>query len=95
MAAVPSAMSLVLQMPRGNLETICPRPMVLDVVRDLLDRRTYGDALRISRAHRVDLNLLHDHAPRAFLADVPTLLAQVDQVDHLNLLLSSMRYVHG
>ncbi|KAI3622987.1 ELP1 [Malassezia furfur] len=86
-AAVPSAMSLVLQMPRGNLETICPRPMVLDVVRDLLDRRTYGDALRISRAHRVDLNLLHDHAPRAFLADVPTLLAQVDQVDHLNLLL--------
>lgn len=94
-AAVPSAMSLVLQMPRGNLETICPRPMVLDVVRDLLDRRTYGDALRISRAHRVDLNLLHDHAPRAFLADVPTLLAQVDQVDHLNLLLSSMRYVHG
>lgn len=31
--AVPSAMSLVLQMPRGNLETIYPRPLVLDVVR--------------------------------------------------------------
>lgn len=34
--AVPSAMSLVLQMPRGNLETINPRPLVMEVVnRDL------------------------------------------------------------
>ena len=31
--AVPSCMSLVLQMPRGNLETISPRPMVLTVVK--------------------------------------------------------------
>lgn len=34
---VPSAMSLVLQMPRGNLETVNPRPLVLEVVkRDVL-----------------------------------------------------------
>lgn len=32
-AACPSSMSLVLQMPRGNLETIYPRPLVLAVVR--------------------------------------------------------------
>lgn len=31
--ACPSQMSLVLQMPRGNLETIYPRPLVLTVVR--------------------------------------------------------------
>lgn len=37
-AVVPSATSLVLQMPRGNLETICPRPLVLRVVRALLDQ---------------------------------------------------------
>lgn len=30
--AVPSTMSLVLQMPRGNLETINPRPLVMEVV---------------------------------------------------------------
>lgn len=29
----PSEMSLVMQMPRGNLETVYPRPLVLDVVR--------------------------------------------------------------
>jgi elongator complex protein 1 len=34
---VPSAMSLVLQMPRGNLETIYPRPLVMSVVREDLD----------------------------------------------------------
>lgn len=31
--ACPSSMSLVLQMPRGNLETIYPRPLVLAVIR--------------------------------------------------------------
>jgi elongator complex protein 1 len=35
--AVPSTMSLVLQMPRGNLETINPRPLVMEVVRQDLD----------------------------------------------------------
>lgn len=34
---VPSAMTLVLQMPRGNLETVNPRPLVLEVVqRDII-----------------------------------------------------------
>jgi elongator complex protein 1 len=31
--ACPSEMSLVLQMPRGNLETVYPRALVLAVVR--------------------------------------------------------------
>jgi elongator complex protein 1 len=31
--AVSSTMSLILQMPRGNLETIYPRPLVLKVVK--------------------------------------------------------------
>ena len=34
---VPSTMSLVLQMPRGNLETINPRPLVMEVVKADLD----------------------------------------------------------
>lgn len=89
--AVPSAMALVLQMPRGNLETIYPRAMVLDVVRARLDRGAYGDALRVCRAHRVDLNLLHDHNPATFFRDVDALVAQIGYADHVNLLLSSLR----
>jgi len=34
--ACPSSMSLVLQMPRGNLETVYPRALVLSVVRRLV-----------------------------------------------------------
>ena len=33
MVPVPSATALVLQMPRGNLETVHPRPMVGAVVK--------------------------------------------------------------
>jgi elongator complex protein 1 len=35
--SVPSTMSLILQMPRGNLETINPRPLVMEVVKKDLD----------------------------------------------------------
>ena len=35
--AVSSNMSLLLQMPRGNLETVNPRPLVLEVVRRDID----------------------------------------------------------
>lgn len=35
---VPSTMSLVLQMPRGNLETINPRPLVMEIVRQDIER---------------------------------------------------------
>ncbi|KAK0538478.1 putative elongator complex protein 1 [Tilletia horrida] len=89
--AVPSSMSLVLQMPRGNLETVCPRPMVLEVVRAALDRRRYGMAFRICRTHRLDMNILHDHDPVAFLEHLPTFIDQVKDVDHLNLFLTSLR----
>ncbi len=36
--AIPSAMSLILQMPRGNLEAINPRPLVLEVVKADIDQ---------------------------------------------------------
>ena len=41
---IPTSMSLVLQMPRGNLETINPRPLVLKVVKQEIDSlvQTFG-----------------------------------------------------
>lgn len=35
---IPSEMSLVLQMPRGNLETINPRPLTLEVIKLYVQR---------------------------------------------------------
>ncbi|PWN48336.1 IkappaB kinase complex, IKAP component [Violaceomyces palustris] len=89
--AVPSNMSLVLQMPRGNLETICPRPLILEVVRRNLDKHKYGAAFRTCRTHRMDVNILHDHDPQAFMDHLSQFVSQVADVDHINLFLSGLR----
>lgn len=88
---IPRQMAIVLQMPRGNLERIFPRCMVLHRVRKELDARRYLTAFLHCRAHRVDLNVLYDHKPESFLSDVGEFVQQVNNVDHLNLFLSSLR----
>ncbi|GAA6062845.1 hypothetical protein JCM10212_001851 [Sporobolomyces blumeae] len=90
-AVAPSSTSLVLQMPRGNLETICPRPLVLRVVRDFLDSRRFRSAFLLCRKHRIDLNLLYDHNPTFFKAHLTEFVDQVRDVDHLNLFLSGLK----
>ncbi|UZJ53574.1 hypothetical protein CBS101457_002894 [Exobasidium rhododendri] len=89
--AVPSAMSLVLQMPRGNLETIAPRPLILEVIKRNLDHKRYGAAFRICRTHRLDMNLLVDYNRVDFLANIGLFVKQVQDVEFLNLFLSSLR----
>ncbi|MCO5562258.1 hypothetical protein L7F22_015883 [Adiantum nelumboides] len=87
--AVPASMSLVLQMPRGNLETICPRPLVLERVRKDLDERRYRRALTTCRTHRIDLNLLHDHDSEALLAHMEDFVDLVDNAEYMELFLSN------
>ncbi|TDL16914.1 IkappaB kinase complex, IKAP component [Rickenella mellea] len=88
--AVPSAMSLVLQMPRGNLETINPRPLVLDVVRKDLDEGNFRKAFLACRKHRVEFNIMVEHDQNTFINRIPLFVQQVDDVDHLNLFLASL-----
>lgn len=61
---------VILQMPRGNLETITPRPLVIHVAAELLDRGRYKETFELLRQQRVNLNLLFDHNPQKFLSDV-------------------------
>lgn len=62
--AVPSDTRLILQMPRGNLETVFPRALVLSEVRRNLDSLEFGVAFRFMRKHRLNLNLLYDNNPQ-------------------------------
>lgn len=82
---------LVLQMPRGNLETIVPRALVLRVVRKKLDHRDYRAAFLLLRTHRIDMNLLVDHNQSMFLENIHDFINQLQQPDYLNLFLSSLR----
>ncbi|WOO84954.1 Elongator complex protein 1 [Vanrija pseudolonga] len=88
--ACPSSMSLVLQMPRGNLETIYPRPLVLAVVRQDILSGAYRSAFLTCRKHRLDLNILYDLAPAKFAASIEDFAAQIPEVDYLNLFVSQL-----
>lgn len=89
--AMPTALSLVLQMPRGNLETIWPRAMVLAGIRKLVDEKNYKRAFAHCRTQRVDMNLLFDHAPEQFLDNVGLFINQVKKITYIDLFLSSLR----
>ncbi|KAK4667213.1 putative elongator complex protein 1 [Podospora pseudopauciseta] len=89
--AMPSRMSIVLQMPRGNLETIYPRAMVLSGIRDLIEAKNYGAAFATCRTQRVDMNLLYDHRPEQFLEHVGLFLEQVKDTANIDLFLSTLK----
>lgn len=57
-------------MPRGNLESIFPRALVLARARELLTELKFGAAFQLLRRQSVDLNLLYDHNPEAFSANM-------------------------
>lgn len=89
--AMSTNMSLVLQMPRGNLETIFPRAMVVAGIRQLIDEKRYDRAFATCRTQRVDMNILYDHRPDLFLDNVSLFLEQLQDATYIDLFLSSLR----
>lgn len=88
---VPHDSRTVLQMPRGNLETIQPRILSLCIVGELLDGGHYNKAFDLLRKQRINLNLLVDHNPAQFLEDIPKFVADIDNVQWLNLFLTDLQ----
>lgn len=92
--AMPTSASLVMQMPRGNLETIYPRAMVVASIRGFIETMNYKKAFMNCRTQRVDMNILYDHAPEQFLSNVSLFIDQLKKVSYIDLFLSSLRYVN-
>ncbi|KAK6339082.1 hypothetical protein TWF696_009870 [Orbilia brochopaga] len=88
---IPSTFAVVLQMPRGNLETIYPRALVLAGIRDSIDAMDYKTAFSYCRTHRVDLNILYDHNPVQFMASIDIFLDQIGNPQYVDLFLSMLR----
>lgn len=75
-----SKISLVLQMGRGNLETIYPRLLVLhEISRHVLERK-YDKAFELSRKNKINLNFIYDVDPEGFFSNVSTFVSQVTKV---------------
>ncbi|XP_011876927.1 PREDICTED: putative elongator complex protein 1 [Vollenhovia emeryi] len=92
--AIPHDSMVILQMPRGNLEAIHPRPLLLHLVKSCLRNWNYLTALAIMTKHRINLNLIYDHDPQLFLDNVERFindLVQHNKVIWLNLFLSELQ----
>ena len=88
---VPSTYAVVLQMPRGNLETIYPRALVLAGIRQHIDEKGYREAYLACRTHQVDMNILHDYKPDLFMHNIPLFIEQVKKVSRIDDFLSKVK----
>ena len=81
----------VLQMPRGNLETISPRLIVLDEIMKLVKQEeNYELAFILSRKHKINLNFIYDINPTLFLKNISKFVSQVKKQDYINLFINSL-----
>mmetsp|Transcript_23669 Transcript_23669/g.27368 ORF Transcript_23669/g.27368 Transcript_23669/m.27368 type:complete len:1514 (+) Transcript_23669:153-4694(+) len=90
---MPDKITTVLQLPRGNLEAVYPRALVLPRIMSLIKNGEYHLALDMMRRQKVDMNLIVDMNPSRFLDEedgVETMVKQVKKMDHLNLFIASL-----
>lgn len=77
-------------MPRGNLEGVTPRIMLLKEVVQLIKNTEYGRAFRLLRQHKLDINLIYDVDPAQFINQIEKFVREVRKVDYLNLFINSL-----
>eukprot|EP01125_Pyxidicula_operculata_P018495 TRINITY_DN6566_c0_g1_i2.p1 TRINITY_DN6566_c0_g1~~TRINITY_DN6566_c0_g1_i2.p1 ORF type:complete len:1271 (+),score=281.73 TRINITY_DN6566_c0_g1_i2:37-3849(+) len=87
-AVTPNETRLVLQMPRGNLETIYPRALTVSLLRKLVRDCNYKESFTMMRRHRIDTNLIYDLDPTKFQANLEKFILQVETEDFLNLFIT-------
>ncbi|CCJ31569.1 unnamed protein product, partial [Pneumocystis jirovecii] len=88
---IPSITALIFQMPRGNIETIYPRILVLSEIYESIKLKKYNHAFLSCRTHRIDTNILYDYNPSQFLNNVHLFINQIDSSEYLNLFLSTLK----
>ncbi|EDR26456.1 ikappab kinase complex-associated protein, putative [Entamoeba dispar SAW760] len=87
---VPNDTKLIFQMPRGNLEVIHPRGVILDIIIDLLKKKDYKQTFEIVRRHKINYNFIRDYAFNQILDDIPIIITQIGSADHINAFLLSL-----
>ncbi|VDO61893.1 unnamed protein product [Haemonchus placei] len=81
---------VVMQMPRGNLETIHPRPFVIRVIKQLLDDGKFVEALKQMKKHRIDMNFIVDYKPEMFIANISKLVTLAKDVELVCILVATL-----
>lgn len=77
-------------MPRGNLEGISPRIIMLNQEIEDIENLEYGKAFKLLRNNKIDINLIYDVNPEKFLTNIEKFVKEVKQIDYLNLFINSL-----
>lgn len=77
-------------MPRGNLETIRPRPLTILSAIDLIQERKYLIAFDLLRKERINLNVLCDLDPIKFIDDLNEFITQVKDSSWISLFITEL-----
>ncbi|KAH6803923.1 IKI3 family protein [Perilla frutescens var. frutescens] len=76
--------AVILQTPRGNLECVYPRKLVLVSIINALANRRFKDALQMVRRHRIDFNIIVDHCGwQAFIGSAADFVQQADNLSYV------------
>lgn len=84
-----SGIKLVLQMPRGNLETVNLRLVVFDEVKKLILNKKYDEAFYICKKNKINLNFLYDLNPNLFMNNLSIFVSKI-KTDDINLFINSL-----
>ncbi|XP_066585259.1 elongator complex protein 1 isoform X2 [Prorops nasuta] len=90
-AVLPYDSKVILQMPRGNLETIQPRALSLHIIGMYLNNCDYLEAFDLMKKQRINLNLIYDHNPNLFIRNAVQFIESVNNPNWLSLFLSELQ----
>ncbi|XP_028315057.1 elongator complex protein 1 isoform X2 [Gouania willdenowi] len=88
---VPKDTRVILQMPRGNLESFHHRALVLAQLRSWLDQLRFKAAFESMKKLRINLNFIYDHNPKVFLENVEAFVTQLSSINHINLFITELK----
>jgi hypothetical protein len=78
-------------MPRGNLEGIYPRIIMLNKILEDIEAKRYGKAFRMLRQQKIDINIIYDANQEQFLDNISLFVSEMDEkIDFLNLFINSL-----
>lgn len=77
-------------MPRGNLETIRPRPLTILSAVEFIQERKYFKAFDLLRKERINLNVLCDLNPLKFIKDLNEFIIQVKDTSWISLFITEL-----
>lgn len=81
---------VILQAPRGNLETIYPRVMVLSMIHNDLLLLNYKNAFVNCKKFKIEFDVIYDYDPITFLKNAESFINQINDSDDLDLFICNL-----